>query len=133
MEIKHNDSTIKRPHGERVLDAPYVFTNLREFRDMVKDEKTWEVSDRNSITVFKTEGMTIVLTAMKEGAVIKDNTVNGFFTIQVLEGSIRMTTLEGDSQMNFEQMISFHPGVPHSIESISNSLLLLFTFDVHNP
>ena len=130
MEIKHNDATPNRPEGDRVLDAPYVFADLPAFIEQVKDEKAWGKSDRNAITVFKTEGMTIVLTAMKEGAVIKDNTVNGFFTVQVIEGSIRMETLEGDNKMTLNQLISFHPGVPHSIEATTDAVLLLFTYDL---
>src|SRR6187549_525713 len=121
MEIKRNEATRNRPEGDRVLDAPYVFADLPEFTRQVKDEKAWEKSDRNAITVFKTEGMTIVLTAMKEGAVIKDNTVNGFFTVQVIEGSVRMETLEGDNKMTSNQLISFHPGVPHSIEATTDA------------
>ena len=130
MEIKHNDATLKRPQGERVLDAPYVFADLPAFTEQVKDEKTWQNSDRNAITVFKTDGMTIVLTALKEGAVIKDNTVNGFLTVQVLEGSIRMDTMEGDNKMEKHQLVNFHPRVPHSIEAITNAVILLFTYDV---
>jgi quercetin dioxygenase-like cupin family protein len=130
MEIKHNDATPNRPEGDRVLDAPYVFADLPAFTEQVKDEKAWEKSDRNSITVFKTEGMTIVLTAMKEGAVIKDNSVHGFFTVQVLEGSVKMETLEGDINMNKHQLISFHPKVPHSIEAGTDCTLLLLTYDL---
>ena len=130
MEIKRNDATPNRPQGDRVLDAPYVFADLPAFIDQVKDEKAWEKSDRNGITVFKTEGMTIVLSALKEAAVIKDNVVNGFLTVQVLEGAIRMETLEGDAEMGENQLIAFHPGVPHSIEARLNTVLLLTTYDV---
>ena len=132
MEVKWNDSTPNRPQGERILDAPYVFADLPAFIEQVKDEKTWGKSDRNAITVFKTEGMTIVLTALKEGGVIKDNSVNGFFTVQVLEGSVRMETLEGDSVMTLHQLITFHPRVPHSLEAKSDCVLLHFTYDVRN-
>lgn len=130
MEIKRNDATRNRPEGDRVLDAPYVFANLPSFIEQVKDEKAWEKSDRNGITVFKTEGMTIVLSALKEGAVIKDNVVNGFLTVHVLEGTIRLTTLEGDADMGDNQLIVFHPGIPHSMEAMSDTVLLLTTYDV---
>ena len=132
MEIKRNEATRNRPQGDRVLDAPYVFADLPAFTNQVKDEKTWEKSDRNAITVFKTEGMTITLSALKSAAVIKDNTVNGFLTVQVLEGKIKMETLEGDTEMDEHQLITFHPGVPHSIEAINDAILLLTTFDVNN-
>lgn len=130
MEIKRNAATHNRPEGDRVLDAPYVFADLPAFIDQVKDEKAWENSDRNAITVFKTDNMTIVVSAMKDGAVIKDNTVNGFFTVLVLEGKISMATLEGDAEMDENKLIAFHPGIPHTIEAKKNSVLLLTTYDV---
>lgn len=131
MELKHNDSTNNRPQGDRVIDAPYVFCDLPAFTEQVKDEKAWEKSDRNAITVFKSGNSTLVLSAMKEGAVIKDNTVDGFFTIHVLEGSIRVETLGGDLDMCDQQLIVFHRGVPHSIEAKKDSVLLLATRDIH--
>ena len=131
MEIKHNDATPNRPLGDRVLDAPYVFADLPAFTEQVKDEKAWEKSDRNAITVFKSGTTTIVLSAMKEGAVIKDNTVNGYLTVQVLEGNIRVATLGGDVDMCDQQLIVFHPGVPHSIEARKDSVLLLTTDDMN--
>ena len=130
MEIKHNDATTKRPEGDRVLDAPFVFADIPKFIGILKDEKTWEKNDRNAITVFKTEGMTIVLTLLKAGAFIRDNSVNGFLTVQLLEGSIRMETLERDYKMIQHQLISFHPEFPHSIEALSDSILLLFTYEL---
>jgi quercetin dioxygenase-like cupin family protein len=130
MEIKRNEATRNRPEGDRVLDAPYVFADLPAFVEQVKDEKAWENSDRNAITVFKTDNMTIVVSVMKDGAVIKDNTVNGFLTVLVLEGRIGVATLEGDADMGENQLIAFHPGIPHTIEARETSVLLLTTYDV---
>jgi quercetin dioxygenase-like cupin family protein len=133
MEIKRNEATLNRPEGDRVIDAPYVYADIDDFVDQVKDEKAWKKSDRNGITIFKTEGITIVITALKDGAVIKDNTVNGIFTVQVIEGKVRMDTPEGDIVMKKRQLISFHPGVPHSIEAKKDSVLLLTSYGVENP
>ncbi len=130
MEIKRNEATRNRPEGDRVLDAPYVFADLAAFVEQVKDEETWGKSDRNAITVFKTDNMTIVVTVLKEGAAIKDNTVNGFLTLQVMEGITRITSLEGDADMKENQLIAFHPGIPHSIEAMTDTVLLLTTYDV---
>jgi quercetin dioxygenase-like cupin family protein len=130
MEIKRNEATRNRPEGDRVIDAPYVFADLAKFLEQVKSEKAWEKNDRNGITIFKTEGMTMVITILKEGAVIKDNTVNGHFTIQVLHGQLNMTTLEGDADLNVNQLITFHPGIPHSLEAKRDTVMLLTTVDV---
>ena len=131
MEIKRNEATRNRPEGDRVLDAPYVFADLPKFLEQVKNEKAWEKNDRNGITIFKTDGLTMVITVLKEGAVIKDNTVNGHFTIQVLHGELRMETLEGDTSLSTNQLIVFHPGVPHSLEAKRDTVVLLTTVDVH--
>ena len=130
MEIKRNDATRNRPLGDRVIDAPYVFADLPAFIDQVKDENAWGKSDRNAITVFKSAGMTIVLSALKEAAVIKDNVVDGFLILQVLEGSIKMETLEGDATLKENQMIVFHPCIPHSLEAESDSVILITTYDI---
>ena len=130
MEIKTNDATRNRPLGDRVLDAPYVYANLPAFIKQVKEEKAWGQSDRNSITIFKSDNITIVLTALKEGAVIKDNTVDGFLSVQVLEGALKMETLEGDGDMGEQHIMIFHPGIPHSFEATLYTVLLLTTYDV---
>lgn len=132
MEIKRNEATRNRPLGDRVIDAPYVFADLPAFIEQVKDEHAWEKSDRNAITVFKSAGMTIVLSALKEAAVIKDNVVDGFLIVQVVEGNIRMETLEGDANLGENQMIVFHPCVPHSIEAQTDTVILISTYDVKN-
>ncbi len=133
MEIKRNEATLNRPLGDRVIDAPFVFANLKAFTEQVKDEKAGKKNDRSGITVFKTVGMTVVLTILKKGAMIKDNTVNGFFTIQVLDGAVRINTSKEDINMKKRRMIVFHPGVAHSIKASKNSVLLLTSTDVSGP
>lgn len=130
MEIKRNESTRNRPEGDRVLDAPYVFADLAGFITQLKEEKAWEKSDRNAITVFKSGDLTMVLSIMKEGAVVKDNTVDGLLTVQVLEGSLKMDTLEGDSGLGEKQVMVFHPGIPHSFEARMDTVILISTYDV---
>src|SRR6266481_17561 len=121
MEIKRNDATLLRPEGDRVLDAPYVFMNLGEFRKQLKDEEAWQKSDRNGITIFKTDNLTIVLTCLHKEASIKENIVNGLFQVQVLDGKIRISTDDGDSEMKEGEMIVFHPNVRHSIEALKKT------------
>ena len=127
MEIKRNDATLLRPEGDRVLDAPYVFMNFDEFRKQVKDEEAWKKRDRNGITIFKTDNLTTVLTCLHKDASIKENTVDGLFQVQVLDGKIRISTDDGDSEMKEGEMMVFHPNVRHSINALKKSTLLLQT------
>ena len=128
MKIKYNDATLNRPQGKRLLDAPYLRTDIRAFTEQVKSEKAWELHDRNSITVFKSDDLTIVLLLMKEGAVIKDNIVNEYLVLEVIEGKVRFETPEGDIELGDRNLVTFHPGIPHSIEAMTELLLLLSTY-----
>lgn len=127
MEIKRNEATANRPQGDRVIDAPYVFIDLPAFIDQITKEKAWEKNDRNGITVFKANNITMVITALQEGAKIDDNSVDAFLTLQVLGGKTRITSPDGDIEMYKNQVISFHPGVRHSVEALSDIILLLTT------
>jgi quercetin dioxygenase-like cupin family protein len=129
MELKRNDATLNRPEGDRVIDAPYVFMDLDQFIKQIKTEETWDKNDRNGITIFKTENFTTVLTCLHKDASIKDNAVDGIFQVQVLNGRIRVTTGDGDVDMEEGQMIVFHPGIRHTIEALKKSSLLLQTIN----
>ena len=125
MENKRNEATQNRPEGDRVLDAPYVFINIPEFIRQLKSEEAWQKNDRNGITVFKTDRVTMVVTCLHAKAVLKNNLVDGIFTIQVLEGIIRVTTPDGDVDMQANQVMTFHQLVDHSIIALMDSVLLL--------
>ena len=125
MENKRNEATQNRPEGDRVLDAPYVFVNIPEFIRQLKSEEAWQKNDRNGITVFKTDRVTMVVTCLHAKAVLKNNLVDGIFTIQVLEGIIRVTTPDGEVDMQANQVMAFHQLVDHSIVALMDSVLLL--------
>jgi quercetin dioxygenase-like cupin family protein len=132
MEIKRNDATLNRPEGDRVLDAPYVFMDMKDRIKQLKEEHAWDKNDRNGITIFKTDKLTTVLTCLRKKAAIKDNTVDGLFQVQVLDGRIRITTDDGDTEMKEGEMIVFHPGIRHTIEALKKSTLLLQTINNDN-
>lgn len=130
MEFKRNEATINRPEGDRVIDAPYLFIDIPAFADQVKKEKAWGKNDRNGITVFKSDKLTMVITALQASAVIKDNTIDSFFTIQVLKGDARISTPDGDIDVTENQVVAFHPGVPHSVIALSDAIFLLTNYNI---
>jgi hypothetical protein len=125
MVIKNNEATANRPEGDRILDAPYVFINLPEYLRMIKDEKAWIVNDRNGITLFKGNGLTVVLTALKKGAVLNKVETEGFMTLQLLEGSVIVNTPDGNMNVQPNQMMVFRPAIQYSVSAgIESSFLL---------
>jgi quercetin dioxygenase-like cupin family protein len=125
MEIKNNESTDLRPEGARLMDAPLVSMDIPEFIKLIKTEATWQNSDRNAMTVYKTNGMRIVLIALHEDAVLKKHTAEGIISVQVLEGEIIFSTDSQSVVIKKGQMIALHKGLPHSVKAIKESVFLL--------
>lgn len=57
---------------------------MNSFIEIVKKEKAWEESDLNAITIFKTDGMRIVLIALRKGAEMNNHKARRFVSLQVL-------------------------------------------------
>jgi len=129
MEIKRNEATLNRPDGDRVLDGTYVFVDLPSYIRQIREEKAWEKSDRNGITVFKSDSITTVITVLQKGSAMRDSQTDEFLSVQVLDGNVRFSTPEGDIDAVKNQQITFHPQVRHSIEALSESIILLTTFN----
>ena len=125
MENKRNEATLNRPEGDRVIDAPYVFINIPDYIRQLRSEEAWQKNDRNGITVFKTGRVTMVLTCLHAKAELKDVLVDGIFTIHVLEGIVRVTSPDGEVDMQANQVMAFHQLVDHSIVAQMDSVLLL--------
>lgn len=125
MELKNIDATISRPDGERLIDAPFVFVDLEKYGLQLKKEDAWEKNDRNGITVYKTGGITIVITCLHKNAVIEKNSVDGWMTVQVLEGVIDFTVKEKTMVLAKNQLMTLHPEVEHTILAKQDATLLL--------
>lgn len=125
MEIKRNEATELRPEGDRVIDAPVVHTNIPEFLRQIKNEPAWENSDRNAMTVFKSDEMRMVLTALHKDAVIEQHKANGVISVQVLEGEINFDTLGKTFNLKKGELITLHRKIPHRVVALEESVFLL--------
>ena len=125
MNEKFNDSTNQRPQGERIIDAALVTIDLRNFTKQIREEKAWKESDRNAITVFKTDGMRIVLLALHKDAEMIKHTADGIISIQVMEGKILFKTEEQSIELGSGQMLALHENIPHSVVAMEETIFLL--------
>lgn len=123
--IKSNQSTSLRPEGDRLLDAPMLAMDLSSLTTQIKEEDTYKNSDRNAITIFKSDGMRIVLVALHEGAEMKTHKAPGTISVQVLEGHISFITEQKTSDRSSGQMLVLHAGIPHSVVAKKESVFLL--------
>lgn len=125
MENKSNEATPQRPEGDRILNTALVTMDLNQSIEQVRNEETWQKSDRNSITLFKSDNMRIVLIGLHEGAEMKTHTANGIISVQVLEGHIRFTTEPETVELQKGQMLTLHKKVPHSVLALKETFFLL--------
>lgn len=125
MGNKSKDATPQRPDGERILNAPLVEMNLNEFVKQIKTETTWADSDRNSVTIFKSETMRIVLIGLHENAELKPHKANGVISVQVLQGKIEFTAEQQNTHLEKGQMIALQENVTHSVRALTESFFLL--------
>ena len=125
MEEKSNEATIQRPQGDLIMDAPLVSINLGSFIKQIKAEKAWKDSDRNAITVFKTDRMRIVLIALHKDAEMKKHTADGMISVQVMEGQILFTTEDQSVELGQGEMLALHKNVSHSVLAKEETIFLL--------
>jgi quercetin dioxygenase-like cupin family protein len=124
-EVKSNKATRQR-HIDRVIDGPAIAIDIEYYIKELKKEDAWEKGDRNGITIYKSEHVAMVLSVLRKGVDFVDNTVDGYLTIQVLEGKVRIITLSKETvELKEGQIACFHPGVYNSIEALSDATILL--------
>lgn len=127
METKYNEATLNRPEGDRIIDAPFVFTDLEKYSKQLIEEDAWKKNDRNGITVYKTDHLTMVLTWLHKGATIMDNVLDGLVIIQVLEGKVDFSVENARTDLRERQVITLHSGIMHTLKALEDSLILITT------
>lgn len=129
MENKSNDATPLRPEGDRILNAPMVEMDLEKFIEQLKSEITWKENDRNTITIFKSDKLRIVLVGLKENAELKKHIAPGFISVQVIKGQMEFTAnpegIQQKAELSVGQMIALQPQIPHKIVAKQETFFLL--------
>lgn len=125
MEETYNESTINRPEGERPVNAPIVEINIPDFIKKIKREKAWDKNDRNAITVFKSDKLRIVLIAMRKKAEMTTERPENIFSLQVLDGKVRITTADKKVELRSNEMFVLHANIPYTIQALKKSIFLL--------
>lgn len=126
MEEKYNESTVNRPDGDRIINAPSVVSDLEAYSKQIIEEDAYTNGDRNAITLFKAHHTTLTLVALKNGAEMSTPDPSGkVAVIQVLSGSIDVEIGNETSSVGHQQVISFHGHLGYHIAATEDSVFLL--------
>jgi quercetin dioxygenase-like cupin family protein len=107
------------------MDAAMITINLPSFIEQIKQESPWKDKDRNAITVFKTNGMRIVLIALHVGAEMKTHTADGIISLHVIDGRMKFNADNQSVELNKGQMLALHKGIQHSVLAVEETIFLL--------
>ncbi|MCO5230618.1 MAG: cupin domain-containing protein [Chitinophagales bacterium] len=125
MKNKGNQATPLRPQGERVLNDTVVEMDINKTINQIKQENAWKDSDHNSITLFKSDKMRIVLIGLHENAELKTHTANAIISVQLIEGEIIFTAENESITLQPNQLVALQHKVPHSVKANKESFFLL--------
>ncbi len=129
MEERHNEATKNRPKGDRPVDAPLVMINIPDFIKKIKKEKAWDKNDRNAITVFKSDKLRIILIAMHKKAEMTTERPENIFSVQVLEGKVKLHSSEKTIEVREDELFVLHANVPYKIEAVRRCVFLMTVVD----
>src|SRR4028119_1746550 len=117
-----------RPHpgSERPLHGPLQRFDLGAEVGRLMEEGAWQRGQRNSITLRKGEGMSVVLMVMKAGDKLEEHSAPGPISLMIREGCIRFAAEgEEDVEAGPETALTCDAGVRHSVEALSDAVFLL--------
>ncbi len=117
-----------RPHpgSERPLHGPLQRFDLGAEVGHLMEEGAWQRGQRNSITLRKGEGMSVVLLVMKGGDRLEEHAAPGPLSLSVREGRIRFMVAEVVvAEAGSDTLLTCDAGVRHTVEALSDAVCLL--------
>lgn len=129
MEEKYNEATLNRPEGDRPIDAPVVLIDIASFIKQIKNEKAWEDNDRNSITVFKSPKMKIVVVALHKKAEMQTERPQNILSVQVLKGKLKLYADQKTLAVEENQIFALHENIHYRIHAVKKTVFLLTIAD----
>ena len=120
-----------RPHpgSERPLHGSLQRFYLGAEVGRLMEEGAWQRGQRNSITLRKGEGMSVVLLVMKAGDRLEEHAAPGPLSLSVREGRIRFMVAdeveEKVAEAGSDTLLSCDAGVRHTVEALSDAVCLL--------
>ncbi|MEP6615137.1 MAG: hypothetical protein ABJA57_01095 [Ginsengibacter sp.] len=129
MDEKFNEATRNRPEGDRPVDSPLILIDLPSCIRQIKSEKAWKENDRNSITLFKSVKMRIVLVALHKKAEMSTEHPDNVLSLQLISGKLQLQANNETVQVRKSQVVALHDKIPYRLEAVKKSIFILTLSD----
>jgi len=113
-----------REHEVGTLAAPLLTLDLSSEIEKLRSEGRWQ-SGHTAKTLVKYSDFRVVLIVMKTGGRLDKHRTKGRISVQTLDGRIRFSTAERSVELSAGQMLTLEHDIPHDVEGIVDSALLL--------
>jgi quercetin dioxygenase-like cupin family protein len=113
-----------REHEVGTLSAPLLTLDLNREIEKLRSEGRWQ-SGHTAKTLVKYSDFRVVLIVMKTGGRLDKHRTEGRISVQTLDGRIRFSTAERSVELAAGQMLTLEHNIPHAVEGIVDSALLL--------
>ena len=105
-------STQRPPHE---VSAAVTVLDLAREGATLRQESAWQQHDRNARTFVKEADLRVVLTILKQGAIVKEHRAPGTAVVQVVSGRIRLRIADQAVELSAGQVVVLERDVPHDV------------------
>jgi quercetin dioxygenase-like cupin family protein len=115
----------RRPRPDRPEIGPFVHNHLAKEIERLKTEPPWHDGDRNAITLTKRVGLTLVLTVLRQGAVLREHRAPTAVALHVISGRMALRVGEQSLELGPGDVVTMEPGLVHAGEARADTAFLL--------
>src|SRR5919112_2955246 len=113
------------PESGRPLRGPLQSFDLDAEVATLREEEAFRGGRRNSITLRKGEGMSMVLLVMGAGDRLEEHAAPGPISVAVWEGRVRFTAADGEVEAGPKTVLALDGGVRHVVEALEDAVCVL--------
>jgi quercetin dioxygenase-like cupin family protein len=122
-DAPHRDSQHRRPHAPPMA-APFLEFDLKREVEQLHSEPEWRTG-QNARTLVKYDDFRVVLTALKRRARLPGHQTEGRISIQTVVGHIQVRAQGRTFDLPAGSLLALDQGIPHDVEALEESALLL--------
>ena len=118
-------SSRPHPESERSMHGPLQSFDIGVEAARLRGEQAFRRSRRNSITLRKGEGMSVVLLVMGAGERLEEHAAPGPISLTVREGRVRFSTPDEKVEAGPETLLACDAGVRHAVEALEDAVCVV--------
>lgn len=116
----------ERPYRPLKVNETWIESfPLHAMAEQLMVEDAFAESGRNALSLVRGDEMTVVLTVMKEGAVLHEHRAPGPATVVLLSGRIRISSGAEEATLESGSAVSFTANLRHAVKAAEESAFLI--------